>query len=88
VKGPVRWILLLVLIGVVVAVVVVVPFGGRTLLDRLTGDPAPPAPRKPAPVTQGESSGDHLTAEDRKGLDDLIESKLEHKPAVEGEQKK
>lgn len=84
-KGPLRWVLLLVLIFAVVVIVIAVPFSGRTLLDRLVGDP-PPAPEKHA--TQEESSGDQLTTEDRQGLDKLIESKLEQKPAGEGKEKK
>ena len=82
-KKVVRWLLLLLLLAALAIVFVAVPIGGRTPLERLTGESGEPSQEKGidagvAPKTASDNRG--LTDEDRRGLDRLIDSKLkEHR---------
>lgn len=82
-KKLVRWLVLLLLLAGLAFVFVAVPLGGKTALDRLTGESGEPSRAKSvdagvAPKTASDNHG--LTDEDRRGLDRLIDSKLkEHR---------
>lgn len=93
-----RWMIVLAALGAVAYLAVAVDFGGRTLLDRITGDgepsvtpTAPAAPdrdRRDQPTTAGQQpvpvkASDSLTDEDRAGLTKLIE-RLDEDPKADG----
>jgi len=78
-KRIVRWLVLLLLIAGLAIVVVAVPLGGRTVLERISGET--PGPDKQVrtdagtPRAAGRDS-DGLTAKDRRGLEQLIDEKM------------
>jgi hypothetical protein len=93
----IRWLLAVIILGGVVFVFVAVEIGGRTLLDRVLGEPGvdqgpaveakkkePDRPAKPEPG----SDTDKLTEKDREKLDDLIDEKLKGEQAGEPASKK
>jgi len=93
----IRWLLVVIVLGGAAFAFVAVEIGGRTLLDRVLGEPGadqPPAvdtkkkesdrPAKPEPG----SDTDKLTEKDREKLDDLIDEKLKGEQAGEPASKK
>jgi len=79
VKRWLLWLLLTVVLAAAGYVAVAVPVGGRTLLQRVCGEPGA-APGTAAGASSGKAGdprgSDRLTDEDRRELDRLIESKL------------
>lgn len=92
-KRWLAWLFLAVLLAVAAYVAVAVPVDGRTLLQRVCGEPGAASAGQPADAASGAAPGaaagapsgqeddlrgsDRLTEEDRRGLDRLIESKLQ-----------
>lgn len=92
----VTWIVVVVVLAAAVYVAVAVPLGGRTLLERITGeDTAGSTADQPATstgtVSDRASSGrddepknnDRLTKQDRRKLDRLIQKKLQEEAGGE-----
>ncbi len=78
-KSIVRWLVLLLLIAGAAIVFVAVPLGGRTALQRIIGEtPGPDERLRTDAGTPHAAASDSegLTAEDRRGLDQLIDSKM------------
>ena len=97
-KRWLAWLFLAVLLAVAAYVAVAVPLDGRTLLQRVCGEPGAVPADQPADAASGGAPGaaagasgqeddlrgsDRLTEEDRRGLDRLIESKLQQEAGGE-----
>jgi len=81
-----RWLLLLACLAGLAYAALAVPFGGRTLWERVQGGAAegpagvrPPAPREAEREPAGQAV-DQTTEDDRQALDRLIEDRLKAPP--------
>jgi len=93
----IRWLLVVVILSGAALFFVAVEIGGRTLLDRVLGEPAADqapavdtkknAANQPAKTGPG-SDTDNLTDKDREKLDNLIDEKLKGEQADDPASKK